>query len=391
MLNMSKILFLLSLLFISQFIVIYCQEEQEQEKPKAKKPKAWSPDRLYKYLNETYLHPNNPNYEKNIKYMLFDPEYYVQNADIQEAENDLQILSDKYNVSLHIFLISKIASKNKTEQLYTNFVEKLTYLIRQEHKGYNKNLTLTAVFFIKDEKTRVKITPKLKKFLTDSDIANIIYRRKKDLLENNYQEVANGFVKEVFKVYQRKFENPNMLLVIFYTILFIIGLTIVVFILNRETTSEEESKVKKYLDKMKDKANPKEVFNEICLICLEDFKTSEELKKIEDSKNKEEYEKVEISVIECGHKFHKKCISEWMKKYEICPICRLESNIKEKNKVNKQKVEENKNMSFYQIVIEILRIHAERNYLTEREITKIKRIYRPIRPINLEKKVNKLS
>lgn len=391
MLNMSKILFLLSLLFISQFIVIYCQEEQEQEKPKAKKPKAWSPDRLYKYLNETYLHPNNPNYEKNIKYMLFDPEYYVQNADIQEAENDLQILSDKYNVSLHIFLISKIASKNKTEQLYTNFVEKLTYLIRQEHKGYNKNLTLTAVFFIKDEKTRVKITPKLKKFLTDSDIANIIYRRKKDLLENNYQEVANGFVKEVFKVYQRKFENPNMLLVIFYTILFIIGLTIVVFILNRETTSEEESKVKKYLDKMKEKSNPKEVFNEICLICLEDFKTSEELKKIEDSKNKEEYEKVEISVIECGHKFHKKCISEWMKKYEICPICRLESNIKEKNKVNKQKVEENKNMSFYQIVIEILRIHAERNYLTEREITKIKRIYRPIRPINLEKKVNKLS
>ena len=67
MLNMSKILFLLSLLFISQFIVIYSQEEQEQEKPKPKKPKAWSPDRLYKYLNETYLHPNNPNYEKNIK------------------------------------------------------------------------------------------------------------------------------------------------------------------------------------------------------------------------------------------------------------------------------------------------------------------------------------
>jgi hypothetical protein len=389
----KKKLFLLFLLFVNQFIIINSQEEQtEQTEKKNKKPKAWSPERLYKYLNETYLHPNNPNYEKNIKYMLFDPEFYVQDTDIQEAENGIQELSDKYNVSLHIFLISKLRSRNKTEEEYTNFVERLSNLIKSEHKGYNDNLTLTAVFFIKDEKTKVKITPQLKKRFSDSDIANLIHRRKKDLLENNYQGVANGFVKEIFKIYQRKIDNPNMMVVLFYTILFIIGLTIVVFFLNRESISEQEYKIKGFLDKMKDKSNPKEIFNESCLICLEAFKNSEELKKIENSGKKEEFEKVEIITLECGHKLHKNCKTEWMKKYEICPICRLENNIKEKNKGNKKNIGDNDNVNYNQILVEILRIQAERNYLTDREIVKVRRMYhRPVRTINLDKKISKLA
>ena len=389
----KKILFLLFLLFVNQFIIINAQEEQtEQTEKKNKKPKAWSPERLYKYLNETYLHLNNPNYEKNIKYMLFDPEFYVHDTDIQEAENGIQALYDKYKVSLHIFLISKLRSRNKTEEEYTNFVERLSYLIKSEHKGYNDNLTLTAVFFIKDEKTKVKITPQLKKRFSDSDIANLIYRRKKDLLENNYQEVANGFVKEIVKIYQRKIDNPNMMVVLFYTILFIIGLTIVVFFLNREPISEHEYKIKGFLDKMKDKSNPKEIFNESCIICLEAFKNSEELKKIEDSGKKEEFEKVETITLECGHKLHKNCKNEWMKKYEICPICRLENNIKEKNKGNKKIIADNDNVNYNQILVEILRIQAERNYLTDREIVKVRRIYhRPVRTINLDKKISKLA
>ena len=390
----KKIIILLFLLFINQLIIINSQEEstEEQGEKKTKKPKAWSPERLYKYLNETYLHPNNPNCEKNIKYMLFDPEFYVHDKDIDAAEKGIQALSDKYNVSLHIFLISKLRSRNKTDEEYTNFVERLSFLIKNEHKGYNDNLTLTAVFFIKDEKTKIKITPKLRKTFSESDIANLIYRRKKDLLENNFQEVANGFVKEILKIYQRKVDNPNMMLVVFYTILFIMGLTIVVFFLNRESTSEQEYKVKKFLDKMNDKVNPKEIFNESCLLCLEEFKNSEELKKIENSGKKEEFEKIEITNLECGHKFHKLCLTEWNKKIEGCPICRLENNIKEKNKGNKKKSGDNdRNIYYNQILVEILRIQAERNYLTEREITKIRRTYhRIVHTYNFEKKINKL-
>ena len=68
-------------------------------------PKSWTPDTLYKRLKETYLHPNNPNYKRNLQYMLFDPEYYLQDGNLQEAYNAMYTLYERYNVSTHVFII----------------------------------------------------------------------------------------------------------------------------------------------------------------------------------------------------------------------------------------------------------------------------------------------
>lgn len=41
-----------------------------------------------------------------------------------------------------------------------------------------------------------------------------------------------------------------------------------------------------------------------CIICLENITKDEE-----------------VTIIECGHLYHKNCLMEWFKKKKICPKC----------------------------------------------------------------------
>ena len=44
-----------------------------------------------------------------------------------------------------------------------------------------------------------------------------------------------------------------------------------------------------------------------CSICLENYEVGES-----------------ISILSCDHFFHTKCLNEWFKKKEVCPLCREE-------------------------------------------------------------------
>ena len=376
---MEKKTLIFILLFLSQIILINSQDENlemegETEKVKPKKPKHWTPQRLYKYLNETYLHPNNPNKDRNIKYFIFDPENYCKYEEMEEAENTLKILAETYNVSTHIFFISHMKDKyhDLSDYVYEAFVDKLDYLIYKDHPDYNENMTLTAVFFLKDLKMRIKTTKQLKKIFGEIESLNILNRRKKDLRANNYQEVANGFVKDIYKHYLRKTENPHGNLILLFTVIFILGVTMLLFLLNREESSLQEDKVKIFLDKIKKKDNLKEIFNQTCIICLDDFKPQE----IKESEKKELLEKEDISLLECGHKYHKKCISDWIKKDQKCPLCKAKIDNKEKeNNENKTRVD--KYIIFNNVLTEILRIQENKNLLNEVELNRIRRLYHP--------------
>ena len=337
-------------------------------------PKSWTPETLYNRLKETYLHPNNPNYKRNLQYMLFDPEFYLQEGNLQDAYNAMYTLYEKYNVSTHVFFISYMDEKYKTNEAFAAFVDRLSYLIYNNNDNYNENQTLTAVFFIKDRKMRIRTTKNLRKILTDDDCLNILNRRKKDLKNSNFEEVANGLLMDIFKTYSKNLQNPNGSMILLLTILFIIGMSIFVYLANREQPSVQEDKIKVFLDKCKNRANPKEIFAESCIICLEDFKSNDELSALE-STNKKAYEKAETSVLDCGHKFHRKCIADWLKKEENCPICRMKFNLKpnENNSNNKSEF----NFDFLQILENILRVQSEINLLNRTEIRRIKRIYYP--------------
>lgn len=376
---MEKKTLIFILLFLSQIILINSQDENlemegETEKVKPKKPKHWTPQRLYKYLNETYLHPNNPNKDRNIKYFIFDPENYCKYEEMEEAENTLKILAETYNVSTHIFFISHMKDKyhDLSDYVYEAFVDKLDYLIYKDHPDYNENMTLTAVFFLKDLKMRIKTTKQLKKIFGEIESLNILNRRKKDLRANNYQEVANGFVKDIYKHYLRKTENPHGNLILLFTVIFILGVTMLLFLLNREESSLQEDKVKIFLDKIKKKDNLKEIFNQTCIICLDDFKPQE----IKESEKKELLEKEDITLLECGHKYHKKCISDWIKKDQKCPLCKAKIDNKEKEN-NESKTRVDKYIIFNNVLTEILRIQENKNLLNEVELNRIRRLYHP--------------
>ena len=339
-------------------------------------PQKWTPDTLYARLKETYLHPNNPNYRQNLNFMLFDPEYYLESLDTQDALNAMYTLYEKYNVSCHVFFISIMDEKYKSDEAFAHFVDRLSYLIYNNNDDYNSNMTLTAVFFIHDRKMRIRTTKALRQIITDDDALSILNRRKKDLKNERYADVANGLMLDIYKTYTKNLENPNSNTILFLTILFIIGMAIFVYLANREESSVQEDKVKAFLDKCKQKPNPKEIISESCIICLEDFKSDEDIKALENT-DKNAFEKIETSILECGHKFHRKCISDWLKKEEICPICRTKFDIKSNNDNSGNKSNTDHNIHFRHIFDSIIRVQRETNRLNTREIGRIHNIYYP--------------
>ena len=70
--------------------------------------------------------------------------------------------------------------KFKIDEAYANFVNRLSYLMYKDNEMYNEDMTLTAVFFIKDRKMRIRTTKKLREIITDNDALNILNRRKKE-------------------------------------------------------------------------------------------------------------------------------------------------------------------------------------------------------------------
>ena len=97
------------------------------------------------------------------------------------------------------------------------------------------------------------------------------------------------------------------------------------------------AKCKDLLGKLeKDHANAKdkkEFEAKSCPICLEDFEedavesksppeSSKSTKSTASKMGKKKDEKI-VCVLHCGHKFHKKCISDWIDaRHGICPVCR---------------------------------------------------------------------
>ena len=84
----------------------------------------------------------------------------------------------------------------------------------------------------------------------------------------------------------------------------------------------DDYKLKKIVEFLKDQKSNKKILTENCAICLERFIniTSKKNKLIDDDDD--------ISILNCGHQFHKNCISKWMKWKKDCPLCRQKINPK---------------------------------------------------------------
>ena len=369
---MSIKCYLLLIYLISQIIFISCSSEDP-----VYNGEIWTPESLYEFVKNTYLNRNNPDLDMNLKHMIVDPEKYLEHADLRVANQYLQDLYQLYNISCHVYFISKMQNKYDLEEEVASFVSKLTFLLYKTYDNFDEN-AITAVFFIKDRKMRIRTSRDLRQILTDNDCLNILNKRKSDLRRNNFEEVANGLVKDLFNTYKIKIEHKDIdNNIIIFTIIFIIIIAIIFSIFNNnEKSTKNEDKVKVFLDKLKKRENPKEIFSESCIICLDDFESNEKIKELEKSGNKEAFEKAETSVLECGHKFHRKCIADWLKKESNCPMCRMKFDIKDSNDGSKGSSSQS-TLNFQNIMSEILRIQSNGGFLNQREVTRIRNYYYP--------------
>ena len=336
----------------------------------------WTPESLYNYVSKSHLNRGNPNFHSNIKHMIIDPEQYLDTENLNEAYQYMQYLYEEYIISSHIFFISHIDNKYKMKEEISDFVSKLSYLLYRNYDEYDEKRTLTVLFAIKDRRMRIRTTKKLRKILSDNECLDILNSRKNDLINENYQQVVNGLMRDIFITYKILFKNKsssfkdNIIIIFIIAIIILLLYILINKVLNR--TTKQEDKVKNFLDKLKKKYYPKTIFTESCIICLEEFQSNDITKEYEKSGDTKNFEKEETSILECGHKFHRKCISNWLKKEANCPICRMKFDIKGNNN-NSNKQNSRINISFDNILSGILRIQIETNSLNNRQTNRIRR------------------
>jgi hypothetical protein len=152
--------------------------------------------------------------------MIVDPENYLNYSDLTKIYQIIEMLYDKLKINSYIFLIShmEISSYKLKQEEYINmkleterFLSKFNYIMYRDNSFYEDNMTLTAIFFLKDKEIRVRTGRSLRKIIQDKDASNIINRRNEDLIEENYDRVVYEFVKEIYDTYISNYELYNIL------------------------------------------------------------------------------------------------------------------------------------------------------------------------------------
>ena len=308
---------------------------------------SWTPELLYNYTKEAYLSSDNPNKNINLKYMILDPEHYLKKGQIEIIENKLKNLYEKINITIFISLISHIdldqEKNNDINDKIKRFVSYFNYLIYKHHNNYTDEMSLSTVFFIKDRKMRMRTGKLLRNIINDNIALDILNKRKDDLRKKDYFKVIDGLIDDIIKEYTNTnyFKRIKDKISITIWISIFLGL----FLYNKincNPESSKEKKIKEFLRKNKNQ-NIKKVFNESCIICLENFNHN----------NKEEI----ISTLECGHQFHEKCIVEWLKKNDKCPLCRIKMKLD--RSYNNYSVNSNYSYSIYDIDVDIVDIQRD--------------------------------
>jgi len=360
--NYNILFFIIFITF--NFSFIFVESDTLDKESESSTQEIWDPDSLYNYTKINFLDSNNPNKTSNLKHMIVDPENYLNVSDITKIYQIMEMLYDKLKINSYIFLIShmEISSYKLKQEEYINmkleterFLSKFNYMMYRDNSFYEDNMTLTVIFFLKDKEIRVRTGRSLRKIIQDKDALNIINMRNEDLIEENYDKVVYEFVNDIYNTYISNFELYNSFLYknkekIFFSIIFlIIGIILYIYIINYVPESEREDKIKEFLYRNKDK-KVKTMFNQACIICLDYFMPERDKLKIENLLDKKKLKREKTNLLECGHKFHERCIIQWLKTQNKCPICRIsikyeENNIKPK-KENKSDEEAINFLSF---------------------------------------------
>ena len=320
---------------------------------------------------------------KTKHYKIIDPDDYLKKDDEIDLEKQLKEIYTSHNVITIIVMARNIdlTDKEGNKIEISNYTEVIFNEIYKKNIVKNDSSVVLAVVSIEGKIMTMKAKGSVSFTITQQDCYNIlnIINNYYSYGEYSYGTVELGKLINYYLVNTSFFSrNKRFFLMIVILILSFIFCYILALIAQRIrekrnlrlTMSDEEKllKIRAFLKKCK--AN-KKILSDNCIICLEPFDNCTSVNHsliVEENNNKKENndgdlinnenkdkdkdaiviemqnmskENIEndnnnksnmtdnqISTLPCGHRYHVKCITEWMlKKKSICPMCREKMDV----------------------------------------------------------------
>ena len=318
---------------------------------------------------------------KTKNYKIIDPDEYLKKDDIIALEKQLKEIYNAHKVITIIVIARNIDLTNKKgEKIDISNYTEIIFDEIYEKKIVKKDASVVlAIVSIEGKIMTMRAKGTVSFTITQQDCYNIlnIINNYYSYGEYSYGTVELGKLINYYLVNTSFFSrNKRFFLMIVILILSFIFCYILALIAQRIrekrnlrlTMSDEEKllKIRAFLKKCK--AN-KKILSDNCIICLEPFDNCTSVNHsliVEENNNKKENnndnlinnenkdkdaiviemqnmskENIEndnnnksnmtdnqISTLPCGHRYHVKCITEWMlKKKSICPMCREKMDV----------------------------------------------------------------
>ena len=326
---------------------------------------------------------------KTKNYKIIDPDDYVKKDDEIKLEKQLKEIYNDHKVVPIIVVVRRIYLKDKNDKKIdiSNFTQIITDEL-YEKKIVKKNIpAVVAVVSIEGKVMTMKAEGSVSYTINQQDCYNIL-----NIVNNyySYGEYSYGTL-ELAKLVNYYLVNTSffarnkrffiMIILLIFSFCFCYFLALIAQKIkdkrNMRLTMNDEEKLLKIRDFLKKTRVNKKILTDNCIICLEPFDncTSINHSLIENNnnnenilvnehnekndelntkrtKNKKEDIQIElqnmsqnninnssisdnqISTLPCGHRYHVKCITEWMlRKKNICPMCRekIDVDIPENN------------------------------------------------------------
>ena len=319
---------------------------------------------------------------KTKHYKIIDPDDYLKKDDEIDLEKQLKEIYTSHNVITIIVMARNIdlTDKEGNKIEISNYTEVIFNEIYKKNIVKNDSSVVLAVVSIEGKIMTMKAKGSVSFTITQQDCYNIL-----NIINNyySYGEYSYGTV-ELGKLINYYLVNTSffsrnkrffvMILVLILSFIFCYILALIAQRIrerrNLRLTMSDEEKLIKIRDFLKKCKSDKKILSDNCIICLEPFDNCtsinhslvaepnnniennkdnnnanenliEEEKKdkdaiaiemqnisIENINNKSNMTDNQISTLPCGHRYHVKCITEWMlKKKSICPMCREKMDV----------------------------------------------------------------
>ena len=328
---------------------------------------------------------------KTKNYKIIDPDDYVKKEDEIKLEKQLKQIYNAHKVVPIIVIVRQIYLKDKNEKKIniSNFTQIVTNEL-YEQKIVKKSVPcVVVVIAIEDKIMTMKTEGTVSYTITQQDCYNIlnIINNYYSYGEYSFGTVELAKLIDYYLVNTSFFSRNKrffiMIILLIFSFCFCYFLAVIAQRIrdrrNMRLTMSDEEKLLKIRDFLKKTRANKKILSDNCIICLEPFDNctsinqsfiseqnninndnnnilvneendngnNKEVKTNKITKNNEEdnvqieLQNVsqnnlnnssitdnQISTLPCGHRYHVKCISEWMlKKKSICPMCREKINV----------------------------------------------------------------